>query len=410
MTGIVSALQCASLGATVVLVEASDTLGGVLRDVASDEGKSYFNGCQYLSSRLPWREVLGSAQDELEEISHVYGSWTEADDGAHFVDGMAFPSFDWDKRPQDSVADSPAPSHEEPVTLADCLQRYGPWSRKLAAFAARSGHQADKIHASCAVGMQMSAVHARSRDVGSVLALKAESPVFDRLFAARRADRGLPPERSALPRSGYSSWMRQLEDLLVAEGVRISLKSPARHVERNQSGLAVRLPAGDIVADTVVWATNPVPLLLHAGFGRLENPFMLCTNVHCDVTRWTGPVPYYIQVFSEKTPLARIYVYSIGGSVRACLECYGPVQQADAAAIVDCALRVAGETPYALSLTPAVVQKLRRHTLFTPRDLDLILSFNQAAPAMGIVPGGWEHFGRDAKIAAMSEGLLRLRR
>lgn len=406
ISGIVSALKCARLGATAVLIEASQTLGGVLRDVATDEGKTYYSGCQYLSSRFPWKNLFDPGTDDLHEFSHAYGSWTEAGDRSRFVDGMAFPTFDWDVRSQSPAADCPAPSAADPVTLADHLERYGRWTPYLSAFAARSGHPTTKIHASCAVGMQMSAVHAHSADAGKLLALKASNPVFDKLFAARRSDRGFVPENSALPRSGYSSWMRRLEALLVAEGVEIILQAPARNVESNGSRLAVRLPTGDVLADTVVWAANPVPLLVRAGFGKLDNPFVLCTNVHCDVSRWTGPLPYYIQVFSANNPLARVYVYSIDGRVQACLECFGTLSAADLPSLVATTLRVVAQSPFQLALTPKSIQKLRRHTLFTPRDLEEIQRFNAAAPAMGIVPGGWEHFGRDAKIAAISEGLL----
>ena len=61
--------------ANVVLYEASNRLGGILKDYKIDKS-SFFTSCQYFSGESSWFERMDLFSD-FYEFSHTYGSYTD---------------------------------------------------------------------------------------------------------------------------------------------------------------------------------------------------------------------------------------------------------------------------------------------------------------------------------------------
>jgi len=77
--------------ANVVLYEASNRLGGILKDYKIDKS-SFFTSCQYFSGESSWFERMDLFSD-FYEFSHTYGSYTDIFGSETLSNNFAEPTY-----------------------------------------------------------------------------------------------------------------------------------------------------------------------------------------------------------------------------------------------------------------------------------------------------------------------------
>lgn len=382
-TGCMAALHGASQGHEVELWESTANIGGVLRDIETPHG-TYFNGCQYLRpgmlKNLNW-------PDELIEFPHEYGTLTALGNSqARIVDDCAQPALN-----------RSAQLHEEYPINASALERlqaYGPHAQPLIDWAQSFG-DLNQLDWRCLIPMQLSRMY--YPDDGHVRHLKANSPSADSLLAIPRRLRGQTAESAWLPNSGYNSLFKRLHQKLSDMGVSIKLSSPIKPVFHSHK-LHIQSRSETISADVVVWTTNPLPLFRQVYGIRLETPpinmKLLVGDLH-QATQIPVPVPYYWQVFITGSSVVRLYIYELGGVIRFSAETFGAVDDAKAWVEVQEVMTQCGlGGNHQLS---AVVKQLR-YVNFSSKELHAFESSVSDLLKHRIVPGGWQHYGREEKV------------
>ena len=108
--------------------------------------------------------------------------------------------------------------------------------------------------------------------------------------------------------------------------------------------------------------------------------------------------PRYIQIFSDRTPVNRLYYYSLAGDLKLTVECFETTLST--AEITIHATRLLKDFGMNVTLDWQGARNEKRYVFYTEDDkatLDSLIS-SQPIPDCKLIDSGWLDFGRDAKI------------
>lgn len=382
-TGCMSAIYSASKGHEVELWESSASIGGVLRDIETPDG-TYFNGCQYL--RQGMLKMLGLT-DGLVEFPHEYGTLTALGNShTRLVDDCAQPALD-------SSADL---SQEHPIdgSALQRLQAYGSHAQPLIDWAHSFGNLA-KLDWRCLIPMQLSRIYFPEDELAPQL--KAQSLRANELLAIPRRLRGQTAESAWIPKSGYNQLFVRLHQTMLELGVSIKLSSPIKPTFASGQ-LSFLSRSESITADAVVWTTNPLPLFKSIYDLRLETPPVRMKLLVGDLRQGTQipvPLPYYWQVFDSGSSVVRLYLYELNGVIRFSAESFGRVDDTKAWSDLQKVMQQCGlGQEHQLA---QVIEQLR-YVNFSTNELQTFEASASNLLKHGVVPGGWQHYGREEKV------------
>jgi hypothetical protein len=388
-SGLMTALSLARQGHAVQLFEAGDALGGIVRDAVEPHGR-FLRGCQYINidplyQRL-WDDI---GQADLQVFPHHYGAWNNL-----FGPTIVHHDFAQVLVPG-PLGDCPPPPAQPPATLADYMRQFedrvasplGDWARRLC--------DVDDLVAANAVHLQLSRI-GYADDTEGVLTRKRNDPHADRLLGVPRSrfEPPLPVQLAALPLHGFDAHLGRLAQCLQAWGGHVTLNAPVKPVKGPGGRCQLRLRGEAIDADWVVWCANPTPLLQVLCDRRLDSTSVPCVHVYATLSTPAPLSPVYYQTFGRDHPLLRLFTYDLGGP-KLTLEALDEgwtVEQ-----LVACANGVMRDLGWDSHITAASLAPQRRYTLST-HDARCIQDFAAAAPSLGVVTGGWQHYGRDPRL------------
>ena len=396
-TGCVLALKAAQLGAEVTLFEASNELGGIVRDLQVGEER-FYNGCHYLDDNEWVQAIRTQLPAALIDFVHEYGSITELFGSQEVAFDFAQPVIN-DTTKIDLVAAQTLGDR-----LVDRLSVYGKYSKALITWAERYGFL-EQLHKDCAQGMQVPRIFFKAR-VAELIKLKAENLVIDQLTGIPRSILNPHQDKATgfLPARGFTSFFSDIQRLLESSGVDVRLSSPIKPVLSETGKIESYSRGQHFQSDRTIWCANPTALLMKAGIGRLDSPYtdMYCATALLDNVE--DILPIYHQVFSNQSSIVRLFVYRLAGKNKVTIEGFAN-QQSESELSVDLARYL--EILKLPSLKSSIEMfKQRRYANFTPHDKSLIEQFNKNSSILGMLPGAWHIYGRDQKINFM-EGHLK---
>lgn len=376
ITGIASALYCHSSGITCELHEARTKIGGILRDwFVGDDW--YFRNCQYLNPSQDWYKLL--PQRQLFTFSHTYGSYTDLWGEVCINRDFAGPIYSLKSPPGDLRCGSS-------VSLLDRLNLYPEEiSKPLIEWVSRFIKNPHEIHSSAVVGLQLSRIFPLYFS-DQVFSYKRASQLADELYGLPRNYLRLPPLFAALPCNGFNSFFDQIK---VDLETKINL-----HIDSNVSANVLEDRESERQDSTfVVWSGSPTPLLNKLKFEPLASPGLRMRNV---VLKWPVNLfdtPFYIQVYSKKLSITRIFVYYN----KATIECFS--DKVNASDIVISGLEVLNSFFNNIGKPDEFHEfKEVRHFLCTTKDFYRLEKFVADSSKFRLVPSQWHIYGRDAKI------------
>jgi glycine/D-amino acid oxidase-like deaminating enzyme len=394
ITGCIAALECAQRGHEVRLFELGDKLGGIMSDLRRD-GAHYLNGCHYLDRGTPWFESLRERIDcVLVDFVHEYGSLTTLLGQFHRHDDFAQPVFsgrtpDFPQRTGDFVTIGER-LDSYPAEIASSLKD---WSRGFG--------DPDSLHVNCITPMQLGRLFFVD-DVPGMERRKAENALADELLGLPRTIRDpyLPKAIASLPPHGFDAFFEAIGRLLEASGVMIHLSAPVAPLAGPAGEVRFRAKKATLEADRFLWCTNPTALFIAAGVGQLDSPVSDMFCLAGDLVAVPRPMTAYYHVFSSSNRTTRVYTYDIDGP-KVTVEGFN-ANQSDADIAADAA-EVLNQLGIPGIVGGTMIERQKRYVNYTVRDLRMIEQFEAIAERIGVVTGGWQHFSRDGKIAAILE-------
>lgn len=392
-SGAMTALALAGAGHQVTLYEAGTQLGGIVRDVQTPHGR-FFRGCHYMNLAPSFKELWPRIEGlELTCFNHHYGSWND-------LFGPVMVHHDFAQPVVPGVVGTVGNKNESEdiwqASVADYLAVHEPRvAEPLTAWASRVG-PVDSLAACNVLPLQVGRVFYPD-DVSGVRSRKRADPQMDATLGLPRElfDPPVTPQGGALPSKGFDSYMRSLETALVKQGVDIVTDAPVKPhlLEDGHCGLTLR--GATLDADWVVWCANPSPLLKVMTGKRLESQVTKCVYLYACVEGELPMDPVYYQVFGRDHPLMRIFSYDLEGrklTVEALDEGW------TVAALIDATQQVMRDLGWRARITEAFMLAEKRYSLVTKHDLACMDEFASQAPGMGLITGGWQHYGRDRRL------------
>jgi len=167
----------------------------------------------------------------------------------------------------------------------------------------------------------------------------------------------------------------QLEEYMLELGVDVYKKTPIK-VEKNElNGIHFksRLLTFDDY-DSVIWSANPNILL-------------------------KGLEPRYYQVFSDKTLITRVFIYSIKDKLKVTVECMG--SNHNKVIIEKETQEIISEFNFSLKLNWKGSKKEKRYIFYSHEDRAILknLVSSCGASRTKIIDAAWLDYGRDVKIS-----------
>ena len=398
MTGCLVALRLARAGREVCLHEASDSLGGVLRDVITN-GQPWLRGCQFLQpDRMAQAGFELPVLDQIRYIPNRVSSVTFLPDGLLYAPGCEGPAS------RESVSEISVPLGEAEVDSgARRLALYPNGVRRaMAATLQCAGLDAGQIWGPSLVGLQMGRVFFPGQEPKAIR-LKQASATLDSLI-------GVSPKSLStlvgLPKAGYSEWFHRVHSELLASGVRVHLNSRVR--------LNLRAGTTEVAASSEcqsapiggVWCSSPTPLhTFMSTMDRLENQRTYHSFWHLEATAGRDFEDHYIQFFGHAAGIVRATAYTMGRAKHVVVEAVHrsmdePIQ---VGTVVESArqldLRIGRVSSHHRSLNYPTISLADRKGL---------VELSSELLQHKWIGGGWLHYGRARKLQAISDSMREL--
>ncbi|MFF7107630.1 NAD(P)-binding protein [Pseudomonas sichuanensis] len=398
ITGCLSALSLHDQGHDVSVYEAAEVLGGIHRDLLVGE-EVYFQNCQYLnvgSDAIAIAKKLPGLK--LVEFPHRYGSVNDFFGQAIRHDNFA--QVVVPGKPKFQFTDSTF------LNLHERLSAYTPEvSLELLGWARRFGDPLDLEVSNCH-HMQLGRIYYPDA-LDYVVAEKQRSATADDLLGVPRNcfEPPLPVQEAALPVKGYNDFFERVEAEFQRRGIAVNLRAPVVPLMA-EGQLSFQTRREPIKADITVWCANPTALA-HAVLGvRLDTPVINAFNLVGKIEGDQPRDPVYYQAFCKDMPFTRIFSYDLNGpkvTVEGFLEADADIEQLQSAA--ELLMTRLGWT--CRMIDPAFMRQ-KRYVLLTLRDKQLLDQLSVLLEQNSVIPGGWQYYGRDAKIASIQASFQRV--
>lgn len=400
ISGLLTALMARINHHDVTVYEMSSEIGGVLRDcIVNDDW--YFHNTQYINEgSLCYQLLKKYVQADLIEFSHEYGSITQQLDNTEvFHLDFAQPVF--------NNAPPIIDEHQKiPENIDEWLKLYQSNHHFLNAFANRFG-DIDNLYLNSIVPMQISRVFYQN-DVENILKQKQSNQVADNIFGLPRSilNPNVPKQKALLPTFGYNKLIQEIEDCLSTMGVNIVKNQSITPKLGEHKQIELYARNQKLSADKTLWCGNPTPLIFQATGHKLSNQAlkMYCAVGECDYI--PNITPIYIQVFHLDSSIVRFFLYNDGNVTKVTIEGMGHHYNAD---------KICQEINHWLKkyFSTKLTNELsffneKRYVLLTNDDYQAICDYTKSQYQSDVVAGGWELYGRDAKLEILSKAVQAL--
>ena len=401
-TGCIIAHYLNKKGYQVEIFERKDKLGGVARDYVKN-GKAYFNGPQYLDGdRSFWIEDLIKEEifsGTLDKYNLLWGSYTDIFGEEKLSDNFAHP-----------ITNSRFINNSQNITNFSTMEdrlSYYPSKLKAALTNWCNKYENDlkKLHHECSHPMGVSRLHFENDD-DTVSELKKKSKIADDLLGI--PDLNYKKRNFFLPANGYNNFFDRYQKYLIQQKVKINLKSTTI-IKKEKENFIFFSDGKRIKADHFVWACNPVPLVKIFDLGILDSPIAKVEKIFCDLDFSKGIVKNrYIQVFSKKSDIARIFVYHMNKRNQICLELFYSKNRKNLKEEIEFAKKILRKFNFNVNfIEPINTEKEIRHIFFSLDDYKKILNFEKISENTNLICGGWHIFAREKRIDYIKDKLNR---
>ncbi len=387
ITGVASAMQAIKKD-KVTIYEISDTLGGILKDHVNNK-EVYFNSCQYINSENDWSQLLlEELSDEFIEFNHTYGSYTDI--YGYEKISKEFAGITLETSNSIELSDSPTNS------LYDRLSIYPKEiGLPIINWLERMKINPKIISSDGAIGLQLSRIFIDNR-IEEMVNKKLESNIYDDMYGLPRKIINIPISTCFLPKNGYSRLFKKIDNFLKNNGINILYNSPVIPLWADKS-LSLKIKDNHEKADTIIWTCNPTALIKFYNKKKIDSIRVKMNVIVADLD-CSSIAPYYIQVYSKKINITRIFVYQINNKPKITIECLDEDRITEE--IINFAQLILHKHDINIKIntdTSSIFQQ-QRYFLTSLRDKKIFNDFYKRTEDTNLICGKWDSYGRDEKI------------
>ena len=402
LSGCAAALYLQSKGHNVTIYEKDSNLGGVIKDLRFDK-KIYFNGPNYLDPNSLLIKLIKKEKffkRIIDTKNLLYGSYTDifgveniSDDFAHPISSEKF------KKKKNLTL--------KIKNLLERIQQYpAKTSKNLISWGLRFENELIKIHHDCSHVLGFGRLHFKNSNK-EILRLKKKSRFFDMLLGIPNLNK--TNHEFYFPKNGYDSFFKYLKKFLESKKIKIKLLTKVSIKEINNKLILTSLKK-NIKANYFIWAANPVPLITTLKIGKLDNPIIKTEVITCDLKENKVKIKnQYIQVFSKKSNIFRIYFYNTHKKNKITIELMLNKNKNDIKKELRFAQKILSKFNYDFTFkSPIYKTKQIRHILYTVNDYNKFMKFEKMSKNLNVISGGWYLIGSKAKMNHIQNSIVKL--
>jgi hypothetical protein len=391
ITGCISALHLSEKGYNVELFESSVNLGGVIKDSIFN-GHAYLTGPQYLNTDSEWIKKLLEYENINKAVRRINLQY------ASFNDLFGEEIFKKDFAQLATSVNFRTVKKKKNTTLLSRLKCYQKnISAPLQDWLKRFAIKYDKIHNNCAKTLSISRVLFLN-DVEKIRLLKKSNNQFDELLGL--VDLKYQSNQAFLPTNGFDKFFFELKKIMIKKNIRIFFGSKILLRKNDHNLLSVYNKNNEIICDYVLWTANPVPLIKNLTGELLDNPFNSCFMIFMNFLKIPQDTKdFYIQVFSKKSNISRIFIYKDKKTFKLTAEGVSTEKKIDLESEINFIKKILNYFCSKSEVSETYqIKKFLKHNLYTSKDYNLMKKIKNTNSETKFIHGAWDVYERDKKI------------
>ena len=373
----------------ISLFEISGKLGGITSDF-SIEDQIYFSGCHQLVASKWLKKINKNNSLNLEKNKIIYGNFTEFENNKKNFDwDYALPSIDFkihlnEKKKYTKFKNLDDRINFYPKTISKFLKI---WLKN------QSNLDLKKLISESSVGLGMSKV-ALKRNINQIRILKNKYKNYDDLYGIKDFINIRSKQRCYIPKNGYDYFFNNFKNKLLKKKVKIFNKTPVKPVwEKNKLYLFSK--GQKLKFDKIMWTGNPVALIKNYGFPKLDS-INIDTRIYCGNLSSKISDCFYIQVFSKKSKITRIYIYKINNITKFTIETFDNLKKED---VIKSTTKILKKFKFKFKPASKIyTKKIKRYFLVSLNDHQLISEFLKKTKNTNLLTFDWRIYGREERI------------
>ena len=389
ITGCVAALYAAKKGHKVILLEKSNSLGGILRD-AKNKNNIYFNACQYLSSNETWYKSLIKNNFDIDNFSHDKATYTKIFDEENFEKDIAGPVIN-----QKLELEIKKNFKKNNKSLLDRLQLYpNSISINLKRWLENIGLKAENLSWDSGNGLAIGRIFPR-KNLDLIKKNKKKSKLYDELVGLSRNEINYSDLHAALPKYGYNYFFSEFYKKLIESDVIVHLSTPVKTIWKS-SQVNIRYNNKEILPHKVIWTGNPTGLVKSFGLPLLESQHVKAKHFFYE---FKGNLKnnIYIQNYSFSNLILRIFFYKLNKRNKITIETLSDkISSSDINKSLKFFIKKLNYNFDLKSNEFTEIQK--KYIIISKKDNKILKTFIDRTKKTNLIHGNWLEYGRDNKI------------
>ena len=388
ISGLVSAYFLAKKGHKVSIYESSNKVGGITNDFIS-EGNQFFSGCHQLLPSEWLKEINKKNSLKLSNFKVHYANFTELSNEDPSYDWkFALPTFNkilFKKNQKSKNKNLSDRINLYPKRISTFLNN---WLKKIG-----TDFDAKLINSDSSIGLGISKI-AIKNNLKKIYELKKKNKLLDSIFAISNIDRGKKRLNGLIPSRGYSFSFDKIEKILKSNNVIINKSTPVKPIWKKKN-LHLFSKGKEMSFDKIIWTGNPTALIKTYGFPKLDSK-KIDIKIFCGDLKSEIRDCFYIQVFSLKTNITRMFFYSINNQPKFTIEAFDNFNNEN---IINEAKTILKKLRLKIIFKKKIqTLQQKRYSLVTLKDQEIMKKFYKKAKNSNLIHPDWKKYSREEKI------------
>ena len=391
ITGLTLAKFLSKKNYNISIYEKKSEIGGIMRDsIESDH--LYFTGPHFLDPKSEWLNSFFSKNEINKNFIHFKENLYSYTD---FFDKISLKENSTQPLILNNIKNIKLNSYikkiekKKNVSLKERINLYPKnISEKLGLWINNFSKETEKLDQSASEVYGYRVVFNKNFDQLEKL---KKNKIFNKIYGRVSGEK----ETHIVPKNGFNDMFNHIEKNLLESGINIiknvNLKSNLQKKEFSINNNVLNY-------DYLIWTANPIPLL-KVYDKKLDNKTLNVKVYVSRIKKIKDLKPTYINVYSLKSKIFRIYVYNLDNSSQISVETFFD-KKSNKKNILTEVKKIMKKLKININFIGKMIEKKEiRHIFLTQNDIKVLKSFKKNKPS-NIIDGVWEkNFHREQKIS-----------
>ncbi len=395
ITGLSIAKYLSKKNYDITIYEKKSEIGGVMRDILEDQ-EIYFKGPQFLNAESIWLKSFFNDKDiknKFLSFKEQLYSYTDIFGKAVIKKNTNQPLISFDIRKINSNNKTIKIKTIKNFSLKDRLTLYPrKISEKLEKWIFNFSNEIDKLDQSACKMYGSRVVFQRNyKELDELKKNKILNVIYGKV----------PKNTKSLiiPKNGFNKFFDEIEKILKRNGVKI-LKNVTLKSDKEKKNFY--FDDKNLNYNYLIWTANPIPLL-QVYNEKIDNKVLRVKIFLSKIKKIENLKPIYINVYSLKSKIFRIYLYNQNNFSKISIEVFNN-RNNDKNKILDQAKKVLEKLKINVNFVGKLIEKNEvRHIFLTQNDIKIFNKFKKKKP-LNLIDGIWEQdLDREQKLSFFND-------